>query len=193
MWRLRNDGGQPWPQGTKLVFVGGFGDSEAEYSVPIAKPGEMIEVAVDAVAPEGPGRYMSFYRLTAPDGSRFGDKLWLALEVVAGEALQGSGSGESSLSASASFHLPMASMHQDLGNPHLQQVAESSASRSHAANKFPRERPMGSPLGTEEGFSSLRSDEVFDEFTMGSEDGADDFEFITDESSDGAGSDASLA
>jgi hypothetical protein len=83
IWRLGNDGPRPWPEGTVLSFVGG--DKLTDVSqVPIGKEvqtGESVEVSVDVRAPARNGRYISYWRLCAPDGTRFGHRVWIDIIV----------------------------------------------------------------------------------------------------------------
>lgn len=38
-------------------------------------------IAENIIAPEVAGKFMSYYRFVAPDGSRFGDRLWIDIIV----------------------------------------------------------------------------------------------------------------
>eukprot|EP00245_Coleochaete_scutata_P013534 TRINITY_DN553_c0_g1_i1.p1 TRINITY_DN553_c0_g1~~TRINITY_DN553_c0_g1_i1.p1 ORF type:complete len:900 (+),score=261.94 TRINITY_DN553_c0_g1_i1:206-2905(+) len=87
IWCLRNSGTIPWPQGTSLLHIGGDKLGEVS-SVALPLPpsglavGEECEVAVDAVAPVHPGRYISHWRLVAPGGPKFGHRVWVLILVV---------------------------------------------------------------------------------------------------------------
>jgi len=84
IWRMRNEGTTAWPDNTRLAFVGGDKLSSQEaVTVPSAQPGQEIEIAVDMVAPSQPGRYVSYWRLCLPDGSRFGHRVWVDIFVKA--------------------------------------------------------------------------------------------------------------
>jgi next-to-BRCA1 protein 1 len=48
----------------------------------LAPDGE-IEVSVDLVAPERPGRYVSHWRLVAPAGPKYGHRVWVLIQVAA--------------------------------------------------------------------------------------------------------------
>jgi next-to-BRCA1 protein 1 len=83
IWRIRNEGKSAWPEGTRLVFVGGDNLSPQEsIVVPSALPGQEVDVAVDMKSPANPGRYISYWRLAQSDGSRFGQRVWVDLLVV---------------------------------------------------------------------------------------------------------------
>jgi next-to-BRCA1 protein 1 len=66
-----------------LGHVGGDKLSLVE-CVPVepTQPGEERDVAVDMIAPEKPGRYVSYWRLIHPDGSRFGQRVWVDVIVI---------------------------------------------------------------------------------------------------------------
>lgn len=87
IWRLRNNGTLKWPHQTQLVRVGGddlgAGDvvnleiQEEGYEVD-----EELDAAVDFLAPIQPGRYVSYWRLVAPSGQKFGQRVWVLIQVV---------------------------------------------------------------------------------------------------------------
>lgn len=87
IWRLRNNGTLKWPHQTQLVRVGGddlgAGDvvnleiQEEGYAVD-----EELDAAIDFLAPIQPGRYVSYWRLMAPSGQKFGQRVWVLIQVV---------------------------------------------------------------------------------------------------------------
>jgi len=82
VWKLRNEGQAAWPQGTMLGHVGGDKLALADcVTVEATLPGEEREVTVDMVTPSKPGRYVSYWRLIHPDGSRFGQRVWVDIIV----------------------------------------------------------------------------------------------------------------
>jgi len=82
IWKLRNEGNIAWSEGTCLEHVGGdkLAVSDA-VPVPVTSPGEEIDIAVDMTAPLKPGRYVSFWKLCHVDGSRFGQRVWVDINV----------------------------------------------------------------------------------------------------------------
>lgn len=40
-----------------------------------------LDVAVDFTAPELPGRYISYWRLALPSGEKFGQRVWVLIQV----------------------------------------------------------------------------------------------------------------
>jgi len=82
VWRMRNEGTNPWPENTSLIFVSGDRISTVEsVALPHVGPNCEIEIAVDLVAPSAPGRYVSYWRLASPEGTRFGQKIWVDIIV----------------------------------------------------------------------------------------------------------------
>lgn len=43
--------------------------------------GTEIDIAVDFVAPEYPGRYISYWRMATASGQKFGQRVWVLIEV----------------------------------------------------------------------------------------------------------------
>lgn len=41
-----------------------------------------IDIAVDFIAPPLPGRYMSYWRLASPLGQKFGQRVWVLIQVL---------------------------------------------------------------------------------------------------------------
>lgn len=83
-WRMKNIGTTQWPEGTYLTFIGGDSLS-TEHSVALSSsplPGEEVEIAIEMVAPAEVGRYVSKYRLSTPDGVKFGHAVWADILVV---------------------------------------------------------------------------------------------------------------
>lgn len=82
IWKLRNEGAQ-WPENTSLIFVGGDQMSKLD-TIPVTAlaNGQEVDIAVDMNAPSKPGRYVGYWRLSHPDGSRFGQRVWVDICVV---------------------------------------------------------------------------------------------------------------
>lgn len=93
IWKMRNNGSLVWPHGTQMVWIGGdkFSNSLSvdlqipEGGVPINSE---LDVAVDFVAPELPGRYISYWRMASSNGAKFGQRVWVLIHVDA--SLKGS-------------------------------------------------------------------------------------------------------
>jgi len=88
IWKLKNTGDRAIPAGSRCVFVGGhsFGVNLAETGPALeneVKPGEEFELRVPGLkAPAKEGEHLGFWRLVDDEGDRFGDKLWIDIEVV---------------------------------------------------------------------------------------------------------------
>jgi len=83
IWKLRNEGSIAWPENTTLAFVGGDQLAKVESVVvpsPVS-PLQEVDIAVDMFAPSKPGRYVSYWRLHQPDGTRFGQRVWVDISV----------------------------------------------------------------------------------------------------------------
>ncbi len=84
VWRLINDGCLEWGSGTRLVFSGGDQMGGPD-SVPVrlTPPNNLVDVGVPLMAPAEPGTYKGYWQLQAPDGSRFGPRVFVEIVVVA--------------------------------------------------------------------------------------------------------------
>lgn len=85
-WRIRNEGATEWPaQGCVLRFLGKKSDSlGCPETVPVpgpVAPNAEVEVSVNLVAPEKPGRYTGYWKMCAPDGRKFGQRVWVSVVV----------------------------------------------------------------------------------------------------------------
>ncbi|KAJ7945817.1 protein NBR1-like [Quillaja saponaria] len=88
IWRMRNNGTLVWPQGTRLVWIGGdrLCDADsAEIKIPVEglRMEKELEIAVECRAPESPGRYISYWRMASPSGQKFGQRVWVLIMVDA--------------------------------------------------------------------------------------------------------------
>ncbi|KNA18528.1 hypothetical protein SOVF_069950 [Spinacia oleracea] len=86
IWRMRNNGSLPWHHGLQLVWIGGdrFSASDsARIELPVdgVNVGKEIDIAVDFIAPELPGRYISYWRMAEPSGHKFGQRVWVLIQV----------------------------------------------------------------------------------------------------------------
>jgi hypothetical protein len=114
IWEMSNPGAGEWPKDTILQFVGGdrmFSDVDANkanphFKIPLAPVCESVCVTADLKAPPQPGRYVSYWRLVAPDGEPFGHCIWCDIIVE-----EGSESGSESL-ASSTMIFPVVDCHE---------------------------------------------------------------------------------
>ncbi|KAK9278849.1 hypothetical protein L1049_028428 [Liquidambar formosana] len=88
IWRMRNNGSFVWPRGAQLVWIGGDRFSDA-VSVELEIPADGVpmdkelDIAVDFIAPDRPGRYTSYWRMASPSGQKFGQRVWVLIQVDA--------------------------------------------------------------------------------------------------------------
>ncbi|KZV25680.1 hypothetical protein F511_04741 [Dorcoceras hygrometricum] len=88
IWRMKNNGTVVWPQKTQLVWIGGDKLSNllsVELEIPAAglAVDQELDVAVDFVSPDLPGRYISYWRMASPSGQKFGQRVWVLIQVDA--------------------------------------------------------------------------------------------------------------
>ncbi|XP_058093714.1 protein NBR1 homolog [Magnolia sinica] len=86
IWRMRNSGTVVWPPGTQLVWIGGdqFGErGSIELKIPQngCPVDEELDIAVDFTAPSRPGRYISYWTMALPSGQKFGQHVWVLVQV----------------------------------------------------------------------------------------------------------------
>ena len=43
--------------------------------------GKELDVAVDFTAPSRPGRYVSYWKMASPSGQKFGQRVWVLIQV----------------------------------------------------------------------------------------------------------------
>jgi len=86
-WRFRNESNKPWPEGSRLLFIGKNSDRlGAPDFVPInvpVLPNQEIEISVPLQAPQEQGRYTAYFRLADATGKKFGQRVWVMIRVYA--------------------------------------------------------------------------------------------------------------
>ena len=114
VWQVRNTGDKAWPAGTRLQFIGGdvtpftaagAATADASWSdaavVPVAEPGQIINLALDIQVPQQLGRFRGTFRLVTAEGVRFGPRIWIDLEVSDEESTTGAAAASASADAAA--------------------------------------------------------------------------------------------
>lgn len=111
-WVMRNDGTTAWPAGCTVKFVGGDNMcavdpehpasvhelvSAAESTTCYAEvaPGQEFGFTVLMRTPNHPGKVISYWRLTGPNGDRFGHRLWCDVTVSPAPAVKSEAKQES--------------------------------------------------------------------------------------------------
>jgi hypothetical protein len=84
-WRFRNESKEPWPAGSRIVFVGKNSDqmggpNEVEVGRAV-EAGQEVDVSVPLVAPSEPGSYVGFWRMGDSTGKRFGQRVRVQIQV----------------------------------------------------------------------------------------------------------------
>lgn len=85
-WKVRNEGAE-WPVGCVLRFLGKKSDKMgAPETVPLSVEGSVapnseVDVSVNLVAPEKPGRYTGYWKMCTPEGRKFGQRVWASIVV----------------------------------------------------------------------------------------------------------------
>jgi hypothetical protein len=80
-WRLRNSGTCAWTDGYELVFVRGTNMAAGSAAVPETTPGATADVQMQMTTPTSPGTHIGFYRMRTPNGTLFGDTVWVSIGV----------------------------------------------------------------------------------------------------------------
>jgi len=89
-WEFENPSTTAWPEGSKLVFSLGskelLVDSVEEFPVPLAKPGEKVQVSCPIRVPNKPGRFQASFILVDKDKIPFeGHRCWVQLMIAEDE------------------------------------------------------------------------------------------------------------
>lgn len=89
-WRLKNTGSCYWTTAYSLVFVGGYAMTDkTAIKLPVTvRPGEMVDISADMVAPTQPGNYKSNWMLRNEADRVFGvstngeKSFWALIKVI---------------------------------------------------------------------------------------------------------------
>merc|ERR1711871_488302 len=80
IWRVRNCGSAPWPEGCTLTYNGPLQPClKTSANTPITltlASGAEGDVFADIETPETPGRYVGYWRFALPDGRKIGQRIW---------------------------------------------------------------------------------------------------------------------
>ena len=85
-WRMQNAGTCDWTPSTVIAYVSGNVPAAQMGGQPVAvgrtvKPGEMIDLWVNLVAPVQPGVYQAFWQMSNAKGVPFGERVWVGIQV----------------------------------------------------------------------------------------------------------------
>jgi heat shock protein HslJ len=86
-WRVRNTGNCTWDSTYLLVPVDGNNPAAIMGGLPVpvqgtVAPGQTYDFWVNLVAPIQPGTYVEFWTMRNGGGILFGDRIWVAIEVL---------------------------------------------------------------------------------------------------------------
>ncbi|SPN97478.1 related to ZZ type zinc finger domain protein [Cephalotrichum gorgonifer] len=189
-WVLRNSSDVAWPAGCAVKFVGGdymghvdsahpagiselVSASESTVCYDALEPGHEYPFTVLLRTPPREGKIISYWRLTTPEGLRFGHRLWCDVSVeapkAASDAAEGSSEGEAAMKKGDS-----SIDSSQVVFPKLEKESPVSSVHQEAAKKGGSESAGAADLGELDGWKSSPS-EAWD----GSDDG-----FFTDEEYD---------
>ncbi|MEZ4645226.1 MAG: NBR1-Ig-like domain-containing protein [Chloroflexota bacterium] len=83
-WLVQNNGETTWRDGYSLRFMSGEPMTTAlQQPLPLAAPGDQVEVSLSLVTPPGNGRYLSRWRMHDRNGQPFGHILFFDINVIA--------------------------------------------------------------------------------------------------------------
>jgi hypothetical protein len=83
-WLIRNDGSCNWNLSYSLQLISGLalGTPKVQLLYPARQSTEAV-IEINFIAPDNPGRYNSWWQAYDPDGSRFGDPIYMEITVIA--------------------------------------------------------------------------------------------------------------
>lgn len=81
-WRIYNNGSCTWDSNYTLQFVSGDSMNGSYIRIPTTvRPGQTIDVSADLVAPSKAGNYKGNWQMRSPQGSGFGQTIWVSIRV----------------------------------------------------------------------------------------------------------------
>ncbi len=84
-WRMRNRGTCTWGAGYTFAFVSGQAmTTETSVPVPETAPVATADVSAPMTAPANAGTVQGFWQLRAPNGTGFGPRVWVLVDVRSG-------------------------------------------------------------------------------------------------------------
>lgn len=185
-WVLRNEGATSWPAGCCVKYVGGdyMGHVDSSHPAGISElvsasesticyaplaPGQEYSFTALLRTPIHSGKMISYWRLTTPDGMRFGHRLWCEVNVRAVAAPEAKPQAQSSTASVKNESVGEPSQSSSVMIfPKLEKESPSASVHEDAET----ESPVAS---AEDGFEGCDEDDEWD----ASEDG-----FLTDEEYD---------
>lgn len=85
-WRVYNNGTCTWTPQYSFVYVSGDQMNGNNINIPrTVAMGETFDLSVDLIAPSGPGTYKGYWQMRAPQGTNFGETIWVKVRVPGSE------------------------------------------------------------------------------------------------------------
>jgi polar amino acid transport system substrate-binding protein len=94
-WRIRNTGTCSWDPSFFLRYVRGNVPAAQMNGQPVPvpaviAPGATVDMSVNLIAPSAPGTYQGFWQMSAPNGTFFGQTIWVGITVPGTQPTQAS-------------------------------------------------------------------------------------------------------
>ncbi len=81
-WRIYNNGSCTWDSNYYLDYVSGDRMNGGSARIPgTVKPGQTVDISVDLKAPSNGGNYKGYWQMRAPNGTAFGQTIWVSIKV----------------------------------------------------------------------------------------------------------------
>lgn len=81
-WRVYNNGTCAWTPQYSFVYVSGDQMSGNNINIPTTVAmGQTFDISVDLIAPSNPGTYKGYWQMRAPQGTNFGETIWVKVRV----------------------------------------------------------------------------------------------------------------
>ena len=81
-WRIYNNGSCTWDSNYTLQLVSGDAMNGSYVRIPTTvQPGQIVDVSVDLKAPSNAGNYKGYWQMRSPQGSGFGQTIWVNIKV----------------------------------------------------------------------------------------------------------------
>ena len=92
-WRIRNTGTCNWDPTFFLRYVRGNVPAAQMNGQPVPVPavivpGATVDMSVNLIAPSAPGTYQGFWQMSAPNGTFFGQTIWVGITVPGAQPTQ---------------------------------------------------------------------------------------------------------
>lgn len=88
-WRIYNNGTCTWDTNYYLDFVSGDRMQGGSVRVPATvKPGQTVDISADLIAPYTAGNYKGNWQMRTPQGTGFGQTIWVSIRVSGSGPIQ---------------------------------------------------------------------------------------------------------